>query len=341
MRRVLLREAGHFVLEEVPTPEPGPTEAVVRVERCGICGSDVHIYHGVSSIKPPIVLGHEFSGTIHALGDGVQGFRVGDRVAVEPGVQCGECIHCRSGRYNLCLRQDDLPSYDGAYADYARVSASKLVPLPEGMSFGVGAMLEPTACAMHALDAAHITGNDNTVLVIGAGTIGLLVAQAARVAGAASVAVSDVVPERLAMAAQLGADAVVDVRETDLVAWTKETYGEGGVSRVFDAAATPQTFHQSLQVVQRGGRIIVIGVATEPVTWRTNFTLLWEIEMTGINMYTRRNFDQAAKAITSGHIQVEPLISATYGLATIQDAYGAVLNHPDRVIKVQLAPQLG
>jgi threonine dehydrogenase-like Zn-dependent dehydrogenase len=93
--------------------------------------------------------------------------------------------------------------------------------------------------------------------------------------------------------------------------------------------------------VQRGGRIVVIGVATEPVTWRTNFTLLWEIEMTGINMYMRRNFDQAAKAITSGHIQVEPLISATYGLAAIQDAYDAVLNHPDRVIKVQLAPQLG
>jgi L-iditol 2-dehydrogenase len=308
--------------------------------RCGICGSDVHVYHGASTIKPPVVLGHEFAGTIHALGTDARGFREGDRVAVEPGVQCGECQHCRSGRYNLCLRQEDLPAHDGAYADYACVAAHKLVALPEGMSFAVGAMIEPAACAMHALDAGHISGSD-TVLVLGAGTIGLLVAQAARLAGAASVAVSDVIPERLAVAMQLGADAVVNVRETDLGEWVRATYGEGGVSRVFDAVAKPSTFQQSLQLVQRGGRIIVVGVATEPVTFRTNITLLWEIEMTGINMYTRRNFDEAVQAISSGQVQVEPLVSATYGLGAIDQAYDAVLHHPERVLKVHLAPSLG
>lgn len=340
MRKVLLQEPGRFVLQEAPLPEPGPQEALVRVERCGICGSDVHVYLGESTIKPPVVLGHEFAGTIHALGSDVSGFRLGDRVAVEPGVQCGVCLHCRSGRYNLCLRQEELPAHDGAYADYACVAADHLIALPDGFDFTVGAMLEPAACAMHVLDAAHISGDD-TVLVMGAGAIGLLVLQAARLAGAASVAVSDVLPQRLAMAEQLGADAVINVRETDLGHWIRATHGEAGVSRVLDCAATPATFRQSLDVVQRGGRIVVVGVATEPVSFRTNLTMLWEIEMTGINMYTRRNFQEAASAIASGKMQVEPLVSETYGLADIDRAYDAVLHHPGRVIKVHLAPPLG
>jgi len=341
MRRVMLVEPEHFVIEEVPIPEPASDEVIIKVERSGICGSDVHIYHGVSPIKPPVVLGHEFSGTIYAKGAAVEGFQIGDRVTAEPGIQCGKCTYCQSGRYNLCINQYTIGArlgHDGAYADYVRVPVAKVIALPEGMSFEAGAMVEPVACAMHALDVAHIHPGD-TALVIGAGPIGLLIAQAVRMAGAELVIVSDLVPERLSLAKQLGADAVVDVRDTDLVAWTKDTYGEGGITHVLDTASAPQTFQQALQIVRRGGRIINIGVPVKPVEWNP-IHLLWEIEITGMNMYTRRNFDEALDAMTRGHIQVDPLITASYPLARIEEAYDVVLHDPKR-IKVMLAPQTG
>lgn len=342
MRRVLLAEPERFVIEEVQIPEPKANEVIVKVERSGICGSDIHMYHGVSPIQPPLVMGHEFAGTIDALGSQVTDFEIGDRVVVEPGVQCGECTYCQSGRYNLCPYQYTIGGYrehDGGYADYVRVPANRVVPLPDEMSFEVGVMVEPVACAMHALDVADIRSGD-TVLIIGAGTIGLLIAQAVRMAGAETVVVTDIVPERLELAKQLGADAVVNAQEMDLVTWAKEKYGLGGVHRVFDTVSISQTFKQALEIVRRGGRIIDVGVSTKPVEWNLN-ALLLEVEITGMNMYVRRNFDQAVEAIMNGHIQVEPLISAVYPLSDIDKAYDELLANQDQFIKVMLAPQEG
>lgn len=342
MRRVLLAEAEKFVVQEVPIPEPGEKDVIVQVERSGICGSDVHIYHGISPLKPPVVLGHEFVGTVYAMGAEVEGFEVGDRIIVEPGVPCGNCTYCDSGRYNLCPRQYTIGGYrhhDGGYADYVRVPARNLIPMPEGMSFEVAAMVEPVACAMHALDVAQIQPGD-TVLVLGVGTIGLLVSQAARMAGAATVIAVDVVPERLALAAELGADATVNAREVDLVPWALETYGEGGIHRVFDTVSNGRSINQALSIVRRGGRVIDVGVATEPVELNLN-SFLTEIELTGMNMYVRRNFEEAIAAITGGQIRVDPLISRSYPLGRILDAYEAVLHERDQVIKVMLAPQMG
>jgi L-iditol 2-dehydrogenase len=341
MRRVVLVEPERFVLEEVPIPKPGPAEVILKVEQAGICGSDVHIYLGESRIRPPVVLGHEFSGTVHSVGAEVKDFQVGDRVIAEPGIECGTCTYCQSGRYNLCLDLYTIGAridHDGAYADYVRVPARKLLALPDDMSFAEGAMVELVACATHALDVANIAAGD-VVLVIGAGPIGNLMAQAVKMAGADAVAVADVVVERLALAKQLGADKVVNASETDLVAWAKETYGEGSVNRVIDAASTAGTFHQALQILRRGGRLINVGIATQPVEWQPNI-LLKEIELTGMNMYTRRNFEEALKAMQEGHIEVQPLITASYPLARIDEAYDRVLHDPSRS-KIMLAPQMG
>ena len=207
------------------------------------------------------------------------------------------------------------------------------------MSFTEGAMVELVACAIHAQDVANIASGD-VALVIGAGPLGILVAQAAKMAGADVVAVADVVPGRLALAKQLGADNTVNVVETDLVSWAKETYGEGGINRVFDTASVAETFKQALQVVRRGGRVINMGVATQTVEWQPNILLLKEIELTGMNMYTRPNFEEALEAMNNGHIRVEPLITASYPLAHIEEAYDRVLHDPDRC-KVMLAPQIG
>ncbi len=304
MRRLLLAEPERFVLEEVPIPEPGVEDVIVQVERSGICGSDVHIYHGVSPLKPPVVLGHEFVGVLADMGANVGNYQLGDRVIVEPGVPCGTCTYCQSGWYNRCPRQYTIggyPHHDGGYADYVRVPATNLIPMPSGMSFEVAAMVEPVACAMHALDVADVKPGDS-VLVMGVGTIGLLIAQG--LASAATVAVTDVVPERLKLAEQLGADVVVNVAETDLAPWAEEAYDEGGIHRIFDTVSNSQTFNQAVDIVRRGGRVINVGVATAPVTWSLN-SLLREIELTGMNMYVRRNFEDAIRAITGGEIQVE------------------------------------
>jgi L-iditol 2-dehydrogenase len=339
----MLVEPGHFVLQEVPIPEPGPAEVILKVERVGICGSDVHIYHGLSPrTKPPLVLGHEFSGTIHSIGTEVKHFRVGDRVTAEPLIECGECTYCQSGRYNLCPELYTIGSrldHDGAYADYVRVPERKLIALPDNMSFAEGAMVELVACAIHTQDVANIASGD-VALVIGAGSLGLLVAQATKMAGADVIAVADVVPGRLALAEQLGADMTVNAAETDLVSWAKETYGEGGINRVFDTASVPETFRQTLQVVRRGGRVINMGVATQTVEWQPNILLLKEIELTGMNMYTRPDFEKALEAMNNGHIRVEPLITTSYPLAQIDEAYDRVLHDPDRC-KVMLGPADG
>ena len=220
-----------------------------------------------------------------------------------------------------------------------RVPATNLIPMPNGMSFEVAAMVEPVACAMHALDVADVKPGDN-VLVMGVGTIGLLIAQAVRLAGAATVAVTDVVPERLKLAEQLGADAVVNVAETDLAPWAEESYDEGGIHRIFDTVSNTQTFNQAVDIVRRGGRVINVGVATAPVTWSLN-SLLRDVELTGMNMYVRRNFEDAIRAITGGEIQVESLISGAYPLGRYDEAYNAVLHQRHRMIKVMLAPQMG
>ncbi|NLE44787.1 MAG: alcohol dehydrogenase catalytic domain-containing protein [Chloroflexi bacterium] len=339
MWKAVLTEPERFVLEDAPIPAPGPDEVILEVKRSGICGSDLHIFHGQSSIQPPVVLGHEFAGTVYALGDDVAVVAVGDACVVEPGVPCGHCTYCLSGRYNLCASQYTIGGYrehDGAYAQYVRVPSANLIPMPPGMSFDVGAMVEPVACAMHALDLAQVREGD-TVLIIGAGTIGLLIAQAVRMAGAETACVSDIVPERLTLARELGVDATIDVREADPVAWSQDTYGEGGIRVVIDTATTPRTFSQAQEIVRRGGRILNVGVATEPVEWQPNS--LWrEFELTGMNMYTRRNFDEARCAIEGRAIQVEPLISAVYPLLSINDAYEAIQSRPGDLIKVLLAP---
>ena len=275
------------------------------------------------------------------LGSAVQDFQVGDRVTAEPGIGCGACGYCRSGRYNLCPDLYAIGSrrHDGAYADYVRAPARKLLLLPPQMSFDEAAVTELAACAVHAGRIGKIGAGD-VVLVIGAGPLGILLAQAAKMAGAGEVAVADLMSERLARARQCGADRVVNTAEEDLVAWARQTYGEGGVARVFDTASTPETFDLAFRAVRRGGRIVNVGVHTRPVTWQPNILMLTEVELTGTNMYADGDFATALEAMRAGRLQVGPLITSVYPLGQIEAAFAAVRGDPQRC-KVLLAPPLG
>ena len=340
MKQQLLVQPGRFVLQEVPDPSPGAHEVVLRVERVGICGSDLHIYRDQSFIKPPVVLGHEFAGVVVALGVGVTGVASGDRVAVNPGVNCGECAHCLAGLANVCERQlciGACAEWPGAFAEFVRVPAANLIPLPDHLSFAAAALIEPAAVAMHALDKAQVT-REGGVVVLGLGTVGQLVAQACRLAGACCVIAVDPLPGRRQLSVRLGVHAAFDPTAITPEAIVQEHFGGRGADFVFDTASNPQSFAFALRLLRRGGRYVDVGEAVQPITFDLNALAFYEIELTGVNMYRDCNFSDALTAIAEGRMLVEPLVSAVYGLADVQAGFTAAADAPDCHVKVLLAP---
>lgn len=268
MRSVQLVAPRLLEPREMPMPrDPGPGEALVRIRAVGICGSDMHWYLdgriGRRLSVYPQILGHEPAGEVVAAGEGA-GFAPGDRVAIEPAVNCGECETCRSGRHNLCGNSSFMggPELHGLFREYAVVPAANLVTLPESMSFSDATVIEPLAVIMHVLELAPVNAGD-TVAVVGAGPMGLLTIGAARAAGARRIFASDRIPGRLALAQTMGADVVVDARTESLAdAVMDETRGRG-VDLAFEAAGDCQGINQALNAACRGGTVVLIGLTRE------------------------------------------------------------------------------
>src|SRR5436309_1749268 len=224
MKALLLSKYRELKIAEVPTPSAGAGEVLVRVEACGICGSDVHGYDGSSGRRiPPIIMGHEAAGTVAAVGGENGTFKNGDHVTFDSTIYCGECDYCRRGDVNLCDRRQvlgvSIPDYhrSGAFAEYVVVPKRIVHPLPEKLSFTQAAMVEPLAVAVHAVDLTELPP-DGTALVMGAGMIGLLVLQALKEAGCSRVYVVDIDDSRLKLASDLGATAVINAKTSDTVA---------------------------------------------------------------------------------------------------------------------------
>src|SRR5919202_2750316 len=222
MKALVYEGAWQMPLREMERPEPGPEDVIVQVRAAGICGSDVHGFMGATGRrKPPIVMGHEFTGTVTATGEQVTRFRVGDRVVVQPLLTCGVCENCRAGLPNICLNRSGLGmNLNGAYAEAVRVPQQMVYALPDEMSWEQGAMVEPLAVALHAVNLTPFSLMD-TVVIIGAGTIGLLTLLAAQRKGAGKIILTDLNAHRLEIARQLGADLVVNVKEQDPVSAVK------------------------------------------------------------------------------------------------------------------------
>jgi L-iditol 2-dehydrogenase len=235
----------------------------------GICGSDLHLYRegriGDSVVEGPHVLGHEAAGQIVAIGADVDGFQVGDRVVVEPGLACGNCRWCRVGRYNLCpsVRFLGVPPTDGLMAGLVRVPARWVYHLPDALSDAEGAMIEPFAVGLQAVAEAGIQPGQ-TVVILGAGPIGLMVLQAARVRGAGTIVSIDLAERALAAANQLGAAVVVNPREADPLAVVRDLTGGDGADVVIEAIGASVTIRQTLDLVCRGGTVTLVGISSEP-----------------------------------------------------------------------------
>jgi L-iditol 2-dehydrogenase len=318
MKAVRLESIGTIALRNVKRPVAGPGELLVRVEACGICGTDRHLFLGEFPSKPPVTPGHEFTGTIEAIGEGVTDFHPGMRVTGDPNVACGRCEECHRGRVNLCANLQAIGIHrNGGFAEYVALPQKQAFALPADLDPLHGAFCEPLACCLHGVDLADIR-NGSSVIVLGGGVIGLLVVQLARLAGATRVALVTRNPDKRRLAESLGATATSASGEC-MVAGDGDL--PGGADVVFECAGVVETMEQAPRLARRGGTVVILGVlpqgaciAIEP------FDLLFrEVRLVSsfLNPFTHH---RAAELIASGAIKVEVLISRTIGLAEAPEA---------------------
>ena len=334
--RAKLVRPREIILEEVERPKPRPGEVLIKVKYCGICGSDIHAYHGVHPfIKPPIVLGHEFSGTIEELGEGVEGLKVGQRVVVEPLLTCGKCLNCRLGHYNRCVVMKVIGAQtDGAFSEYLTVPAHRVMSLPDEVSFKHGALVEPLAVTVHAVKRAGPIGGLN-VVVLGAGPIGLLTACVAKRYGANEVLITDLSDYKLEVAKSLGIDHTVNVRREDPVKVAKDVFGPEGVDIVFECVGSnPVTISQAIDMVHRGATIVIVGVFKEEIPVKVGLIQDRELELKGTAVYIFKDFLDAIELLRKKEIAIDRLISKVFSLKELKDAFKYIEDNRDKVIKV-------
>jgi (R,R)-butanediol dehydrogenase/meso-butanediol dehydrogenase/diacetyl reductase len=326
MRAAVLRSARHIEVIDVPRPEPGPGEVLIRVGYCGICGSDLEAFH-IGMYEPGLIIGHEFAGTLAGIGPGVIGWHVGDRVVVSDAIPCGQCTPCLEGRLDAC---EDLTmigvTHDGAMAEYTTIAARGLHRLPEVVSLRDGALVEPLSVALHGIRRSRLKAGDR-VLVMGAGPIGLLTLQGALLAGARQVVVTEVDPVRAEVADHLGATAVLDpARENVGVALSGLTGGQGP-DVVYICTGAPEPYCDAVSLVRKGGQIFVLGLCMEPVAADLASIVLNDLCIEG-SLAGRAAVPAAIDLVAQRRVDVEALISHEIDLDQVVSGGFALLDRP-------------
>lgn len=332
IRRFVLTGAETVEMDTVSRPALAPGEVMIQVERVGICGSDMeyfrHFQCGIFVPQEPLVLGHEFAGTIIEHGPDVDGPPVGTRVAVEPSIPCLHCDYCREGRYNLCrnLRffgsASVYPHMDGGFRDLVPAPVRSLIVLPESLTVRQGALLEPLAVAVHAARrAAPVDGRE--ILVTGGGAIGQLIAMVLRAFGAAKVVVSDPLAERRERALKLAADDALDPINDDLNAYAARLR-RGGFDSVFEASGQPAAIRQGLDTIRKGGIFCQVGTVDGSPNIPFNLIMTKEIDVIGSFRYAH-DFQTALDLLVRGAVDAEAIITGEYPFASTPEAFAASL----------------
>src|SRR5947209_1893890 len=332
MRAAVWGGPGELRVQSHPDPQPGSAEIVVRVGACGMCGTDVHIAEGEFPPTPyPIIPGHEFAGEVVAVGSEVEGVTEGMHVAVDPSLFCGHCDFCRVQRGNLCRNWNAIgDTVDGAFAELVKAPARNAYELPDGTSLRAGAMVEPLACAVHGVRRLDPAPADS-VLITGAGTMGLLLLQLLSHSGTSQIAVVDRNERRLDLARQLGAQHV----ETDVAAVTNAT--DDGFDCVVDATGVLPVIQQGLAAVRRGGKLMVFGVAPQEARVEFSPFRIYNDEVTIIgSMAVLYTFVPAIELLRAGAVTTEPLLTHTFALDDFEDALGAM--RAGQGLKIQVLP---
>lgn len=336
-REALLVEQGKLEVFPCAMPEVQEDEVLVKMEYCGVCGSDVHYFRfggiGRRKVTYPYVLGHECTGEVVQIGPKVTNVAVGDKVVLEPGLGCGRCEYCMTGRYNLCedMKFMATPPYPGAFKRYLAYPARGCFKLPDRVSTLEGAMIEPLAVGMHAARRGEVD-NSKVVLITGMGCIGLMTLLACKAMNAQRIIVTDVFQNRLDKALSLGADEAINVAETDMIERLKELTGGKGADIVFETAGRAQTAAQNVFAVRRGGVIVQVGTIADPVPYQ--FNELGKIEADIRSVFRYRNiFPLAIQLIEKGDIDLKAIGPDIFAFEDVAQAFDTAIHRGNEVVK--------
>ncbi|MGI6030723.1 MAG: zinc-dependent alcohol dehydrogenase [Eubacteriales bacterium] len=336
MKGIVYEGPNRLHYTDVPDVFPKAGEVKLRVKACGICGSDVHGYLGLTGRRlEPMMMGHEFAGEIMELGEGVTTAQVGDKVAVYPVEFCGECEMCRQGDVHLCLhkRAFGVLDVDGAFAEYICVPAKCCFPVAEDVSYGVGSLMEPLAVAYRGVGhAGDLTGK--TVLLVGTGTIGLLALACVKMKNPAKIFVSDLSDNRLQVAKDMGADVVINPGKEDLKQVILEHTSGKGVDVAFEAVGAASTVQQAMSALRFGGTAIWIGNNKKMIDINMQEIVTRELTVRGSFLYGFDEFKTVVDLLNQGKLNVKPLISKEIPLEEAITYFEKLAHDPGDLIKV-------
>lgn len=340
MLQQVMTAPGEIEFREVPMPAAGKGQVVVKIMKIGICGSDIHVYHGKHPFTSyPVTQGHEVSGSIYEVGEGVENFKVGQKVTIQPQIFCGKCYPCTHGKYNLCEELKVMGFQDvGMASHYFAVDASKVTALPEDMDFDEGAMIEPTAVACHAVcRAGDVTGMK--IAVLGAGPIGNLVAQAAKAMGAASVMITDVSDIRLKKAKECGIDFAYNTKERNFGEAMVECFGPDKADVIYDCAGNDITMGQAIQYARKGSTIILVAVYAGMAHVDLAVLNDHELDLNTTMMYRNEDYVKAIELVNEKKIKLRPLMSKTFAFRDYLQAYRYIDENRETSMKILIDVQ--
>lgn len=335
MLQAVMTKPGEIEFNEVPTPQIKDNEVLVKIMKIGVCGSDIHVFHGKHPYTSyPMVQGHELSGIIEKLGSDVTNFAVGDQVTIQPQVVCGKCYPCTHGDYHIC---DELAvmgfQTTGTASEYFAVQADKVLKIPENMSLDEGAMVEPMAVAVHALSRGGNVEGKN-ILVLGAGPIGNLIAQTAKGLGAKRVMITDLSDYRLKLAKECGIDYCINTKNKDLTQAIADNFVENKADLILECVGINPTMEQAITNARKGTDIIVVGVFGDKAMVDLGLVQDRELKLIGTLMYQEKDYIKAIELIEQGKIQLKPLITDYFKFRDYLKAYEYIEKKKDQAMKV-------
>jgi L-iditol 2-dehydrogenase/threonine 3-dehydrogenase len=337
MRQAIMTEPGKIVFNEVSTPKPGPNEVLFNIKRIGVCGSDVHVWHGKHPFTPyPVVQGHEYCGIVEAVGEDVEGVTPGMLATARPQLVCGKCGPCKRGDYNVCekLKVQGFQA-PGCAQDYFVTVPERFVALPDNLTLDQGAMVEPFAVGAHSTaKAGNLT--DKNVIVFGAGMIGNVVAQFCLARSAKKLLITDISEYRLDVAKQCGMKNVSNPNDEKLEDAIKRVFGDEGFQVALEAAGAESALTAAVDNIEKGGRIVILGVFGTPPRINMAKVCEHELSVVGSMMYMHRDYLEAAEKIASGKVITDPLVTKHFAFEQYQDAYKFIDAEGDKTMKIMI-----
>lgn len=340
MLQQVMTSPGVIEFNNVEIPTPGNDEVLIKIMNIGICGSDIHVYHGEHPFTSyPITQGHEVSGEIVELGKNVEGLEVGQKVTIQPQVVCGECYPCRSGKYNLCEELKVMGfQTTGTASNYFAVDSKKVTVIPDELTYEQAAMIEPLAVAVHAIrQYGNVEGKK--VVVLGAGPIGILVAQVAKGLGAEGVIITDISDIRLNIARECGIENCINTKNIDLGDAILEHFGPDKADVIYECAGNNTTINQAIKYARKGSTIILVSVFAEMATVDLAVLNDHELDLNTSMMYRNEDYIDAIKLVKEGKVELDKLISNQFSFKEYKDAYEYIDNNRETTMKVMINVQ--